>query len=365
MSFSNPFFENLLKIAKNKQLIANLSVGEPFEKIPEIIKKSAVDSIINDKNTYSPAEGLPALRELLATKVRERNHIQGSDENILVTSGVSAGYDLALLTVLSPGDEVVIFDPYFPSFKEVARILGFEPVIVSTKENFDIDFEQLKASLTIRTKAIIINSPNNPTGKVYPKEDLLKLVELAKEKNFYIISDEIYEDFIYEGKHFSIGSIYPKTITLFGFSKTYSMTGWRLGYCVAPKELIEKMVEIQRYLFYAPSTTAQYGAAAFDEVDVSEKIKNSKERRDYVVKNLSKRYELNYNPQGAFYVFPKLPDGLKSEEFCMKALEAGVLVFPGSLFSQKDDYFRISYSTDLEKIKKGLEILNSLYNFLR
>ena len=360
MSSYNPFLGNLLKLAKQKHVLSNLSVGEPFEQVPEPIKKSAIASIIEDKNKYSPAEGLSELRKLISRKVNEKNNITVNPENIIINSGVSVGYDLALLSILEIGDEVILLDPYFATLYQTPQILNFQVKLAKTMNDFSLDLDSIEEKINDKTKAIVINSPGNPTGTIYSKNELQSLVDLADKHNLYIISDEIYEDFVYNGDHFSIGSIYEKTISMFGFSKSYSMTGWRLGYNVAPVEIIQKMVEIQRYLFYTASTPAQYGALAFDQVDISDKIKSFNERRKYVLDNLSPKYKITNNPTGAFYVFPELPKGLSGEEFSLKALEKGVLVFPGSLFSQKDTNFRISYSTSLQELKKGIEILNSL-----
>ncbi len=360
MSLSNPIIAKLFKLAKEKQVLSNLSVGEPFEPVPKAVKQQAINSIIENKNKYRPAEGIFELREKLVEKVKSKNNINIEPENIIITSGVSSGYDLALLSALEKDDEILMLDPYFVSLAESAKILGFPVKFVSLYPDFKLDIDKFRSAITPKTKAIVLNSPSNPIGLVFSSEELTKLAELAEEHGIFIISDEIYEDFVYEGEHFSIGSIYEKTISLFGFSKSYSMTGWRLGYNVASKELVEEMTEIQRYLFYAPSTIAQYGAVAFDQADISEKIKSFKEKRNFVVSNLNPKYELNYKPQGAFYVFPKLPEGISGEEFCTKALEAGVLVFPGSLFSEQDTHFRISYSVGMEELKKGIEILNNL-----
>ncbi len=313
-----------------------------------------------DKNKYSPAEGLEELRKLVSQKVNEKNNIKATAENIIITSGVSAGYDLALLSILEPGDEIILSDPYFATLYQTPQILNFQIKLAKTKEDFSLDLDSIEEKITAKTKAIVINSPGNPTGVVYSQDDLQKLADLANKNNLYVISDEIYEDFVYEGKHFSTGSIYEKTISMFGFSKSFSMTGWRLGYNVVPKNIIEKMIEIQRYIFYAPSTPAQYGALEFYKVDISEKINNFKKKRDFVLENLSSKFKISSKPSGAFYVFPELPEGISGEEFSLKALDSGVLVFPGSLFSQRDTNFRISYSTSLEEIKKGIEVLNSL-----
>lgn len=360
MSLTNPIIAKLFKLAKEEQVLSNLSVGEPFEPVPEGVKQQAINSIIENKNKYSPAEGFLDLRHKLTEKVKSKNNVAVKPENILITSGVSGGYDVALLSTLKKNDEILMLDPYFVSLAEAAKILGFPVKFVSLYPDFKLDLDKVRSAITPKTKAIVLNSPSNPTGLVFNKEELTNLANLAKEYDFFIISDEIYEDFVYEGEHFSIGSIYEKTITLFGFSKSYSMTGWRLGYNVAPKEIIDEMIEIQRYLFYAPSTIAQYGAMAFDQVDISEKIKSFKEKRDFVLANLDPKFKITKKPQGAFYVFPELPEGISGEQFAMKALEAGVLVFPGSLFSQQDTHFRISYSVGMEELQKGIEILNSM-----
>jgi aspartate aminotransferase/aminotransferase len=355
-----PFLKKLIDKSRSQKITSNLSVGEPFENIPQQVKERMIRAVEENKHRYTPAEGLPELREALAQKLRLRNKISADPGDIIITNGVSGGYDLALLSILAPGDEVILTDPYFATLFQTPQILNFQVRLWKTKEDFSLDFEILEKLISKKTKAIVVNSPANPTGSVYSQEELTALAKVAQKHDLFIISDEIYEDFVYEGKHFSVGSLYEKTVSMFGFSKSLSMTGWRLGYNIVPKDTIEKMVEIQRYLFYAPSTVAQHGALIFNEVDIGEKIASFDERRKLVLKNLSSKYEVTNRPAGAFYVFPKLPKGVSGEEFSLRALEAGVLIFPGSLFSQNDAHFRISYSAGAEELESGITILNSL-----
>ena len=221
---------------------------------PLHVKAAAFRAIADDKTTYTPANGILELREALAHKLQTDNGIPCDANNITVVPGLTTGQLLVYMALLDPGDEVVLFDPYYPPYPHLASMLEARVVYVSTLPTFQPDLDALKASITDKNKLIVINSPNNPTGAVYPEKTLRAIAAIAGEHNITLISDEIYEHFVYSGKHFSVGSIYPKTITMNGFSKEYAMTGWRLGYICAPQPIIDAINELQQYVVMSSSS---------------------------------------------------------------------------------------------------------------
>lgn len=225
------------EVFRKQQLLDNpidLSIGIPEELTPAHVKAAGIRAIQNDHTTYTPANGIQELREALAAKLQDENDIKVTSDQVTVVPGLTTGLLLVYMALLDPGDEVIIMDPCYPPYESLATAIGAETMKVLTLPTFQLDIPAIEASITNRTRAIIVNSPNNPTGAIYTKEELLRLAEIADRNNLLIISDEIYEHFIYEAKHFSIGSVYPNTITMNGFSKGYAMTGWRLGYISGP-----------------------------------------------------------------------------------------------------------------------------------
>lgn len=335
----------------------NLSIGQPDFDVPEPIKEGAIKAIKSGFNHYTPTKGLVELREKISHRLFKKNSIKASAEEIVITSGTSGAIFLALSVLLNPSDEVIIFDPYFVAYKEMVKFLDAQPVFVSTFPNFQPDIKKLQKAITLKTKLIILNSPNNPTGAVYPQELIRKIVEVARKKDLYIISDEVYEDFIYEGKHFSPGSIYQKTITLNGFSKSASMTGWRIGYAAGPKGIIDEMCKLQQFLYVCAPSFAQRAAITALEYNSQEKIKEYRVKRDIIYDGLKSKYDI-VKPEGAFYAFVKTP---KNEDiFIQELIKHNVIVTSGSAFSQKSGYIRISFATSNDKLEKAVEIFQKL-----
>jgi aspartate aminotransferase/aminotransferase len=218
----------------------------------------------------------------------------------------------------------------------------------------------VKNKITPNTKALLINNPNNPSGAVYSENELKKIAEIADNHNIIIISDEIYEHFTYAENHFSIGSIYPNTITMNGFSKAYAMTGWRLGYMTGPEKIIETINNLIQYIVFSSNSISQVAALKALELDPSEMIKKYAEKRRYIIDELSDHYEIN-GAQGAYYFFLKVPPKYKDAyEFCQEASKNKLMILPGSAFSQNNSYFRISYGAPMKDVKRGVEILKKL-----
>lgn len=281
------------KAVLKQQLLKNpidLSIGIPEELTPEHVKAAGIRAIQQDKTIYTPANGIFELREALALKLRNENGIFCSADTVTIVPGLTTGQLLVYLATLDPGDEIIVFDPYYPPYPHLASMVGAHVVYVPTKAGFQPDLTILKKRITNRTKMIVVNSPNNPSGAVYPEKTLREIARIAQHHNILIISDEIYEHFIYEGKHFSIGSIYSNTITMNGFSKEFAMTGWRVGYITGPPEIITAINELQQYAVMSSSSIGQHAAlGALNHHNHRPKLTEKyREKRDYLVNHLEK-----------------------------------------------------------------------------
>lgn len=340
----------------------NLSIGQPDFDVPEEIKEEAIKWIKKGFNRYTQTQGIKELREKVIQYIKKTRGLDYSLDNVIITSGTSGGIVLALLSLLEPGDEVIVFDPYFVMYKHLTRLFGGKPVIVDTYPNFRIydKKEKIEKAITSKTKAIFVNSPNNPTGVVWSEEDIKVIVEIARKYNLIVISDEIYEDFDYDGEFRSVAVYYPEgTLLLGGFSKSFGMTGWRLGFAIGPKEIISEMIKLQQYTFVcAPSFAQKAGIVALEMGMPKKFLEEYKKRRDIVYEGLKDNFEV-VKPGGAFYIFPKLKKG-NATEFTQLAIKNKVLVIPGNVFSERDTNFRISFSADIDTLKKGVEILNQI-----
>lgn len=338
----------------------DLSIGLPEEITPKHIKAAGIKAIKQDKTTYTPANGLPELREALALKLRAENNVDVTASQVTVVPGLTTGQLLVYLAVLDPGDEVIVFDPYYPPYPHLASMVGARVVYVSTLPNFQPDVRAIEASITDKTKLIVLNTPNNPSGAVYPESTLRKIAAIAEKNNILLISDEIYEHFVYEGKHFSVGSIYPNTITMNGFSKEHAMTGWRIGYIAGPQEIIDAINELQQYVVMSSSSIAQHAALAALQKKPERVLKRYKAKRDLVVDRLTKLGYQVHGADGAFYAFVKAPHNLTDIEFVNRATDYGLIVVAGRAFSQLHGYIRISYGADIKTLRRGLDILEKI-----
>ena len=253
---------------------------------------------------------------------------------------------------------MIVFDPYFVMYPHLVALAGGTTVFVDTYPDFGVDVDRLRAALTPRTKAILLNSPANPTGRVYPPEQVRAVAELARERGVLLISDEIYRVFCYDAPFTSAAEFNPDVLVLDGFSKAYGMTGWRLGFAHGPRRLIEEMTKLQQFTFVcAPSMVQHAGVAALD-YDVSGHVADYRRKRDRVYDGIKDRYEVA-KAEGAFYLFPKAPHGTATE-FVAEAIRNQLLVIPGSVFSRRDTHFRLSYAADERALDRGVEILNRL-----
>lgn len=343
--------------AKMKDPI-NFSIGLPDFDVPETAKLAAIEAIRSGNNRYTQTQGIAALRERLRAILSAQ---MGRDVgDVLITSGVSGGLLLAILATVDPGDEAIFLDPYFVMYKHLLAMAGGKPVIIDSYPDFRFPADRIEQAVTPRTKLLILNSPSNPTGAVMSEADVREAVRIAGRHDLLILSDEIYEPFLYDGS--SLASpvrLYEKTLVLRGFSKSHAMTGWRLGYAAGPEPVISQMTKLQQYTFVCAPSPLQYGALKALDVPMESAVAAYRRKRDLVMEGLSRKFEL-VRPEGAFYVFPKAPAGVSASEFVAKAIENNVLIIPGNVFSERDTHFRISYATTDEKIRQGCEILCSL-----
>ncbi len=334
----------------------NLSIGQPHFDIPDEVKDVALEAIRSGKNAYTQTAGLTELREKI--KQHYRNKGLDLDGEVMVTSGVSGGILLTFLALLDEGDEIIIPDPYFVMYKHLGNFIHARPVYVDTYPDFQLDPEKIARHITPRTKAILLNSPCNPTGQVYTAETLKAVAAVAAKHGLLIITDEIYESFLYEGEYHSPAEYYPYCMLLSGFSKSSAMTGWRLGYAYGPKEIIAAMINIQMYSFVCAPSFAQYAGLAALDYDMSAHRAEYRQKRDRIYNGLKPYYNV-VKPTGAFYIFPEAPGG-DGEAFVKRAIQNNLLVVPGNSFSERNTHFRISYAASDETIDKGIEILKKM-----
>ena len=334
----------------------NLSIGQPDFDVPDDIKQAAHRAIDQGFNGYTVTQGIPELRERLKRDVlRDYPH---ANRELLVTSGTSGALVVALLATIDPGDEVVLFDPYFVMYPHLVRLAGGTPVFIDTYPDFALDVDAVRKALSPRTKAIIVNSPANPTGRVATEAELRDLARLAGERDILLISDEIYRLFCHDQPFVSPARFNDQVLVIDGFSKSHGMTGWRLGFAHGPGPLIEEMVKLQQFTFVcAPSMVQHAGLAAADH-DMTGPADAYRGKRDRIWTGLRDLYEIAA-PGGAFYLFPRAPraTGLA---FVQEAIAQGLLVIPGGTFSQRDTHFRISYAASDRTLDRGIEVLRRL-----
>jgi len=337
----------------------NFSIGQPDFDVPEAVKEAAIKAIRDGRNKYSQTAGDEELREKIAAEVK--TEFGWDRPAVLVASGVSGGLLLTFMALINPGDEVIIPDPYFVIYEHVVNMLGGRCVFVDSYPEFRLPVEKIAAAITDKTKLIIVNSPSNPTGAVYTKEEIKALADVAAERDVLVITDEIYEKFCYDGECVSIARYYDKTLLLRGFSKSYGMPGWRLAYVAANeslREVVEEMTKVQQYTFVCAPTPFQRAAITALDCDVSEAVNAYRTKRDLIYDGLRDKFEL-VKPGGALYAFVRAPGG-RATAFVEKAIKNNVLIIPGKVFSERDTHFRISYATSNEKIRQGVEILRGL-----
>ena len=360
-------------VANTMEDVVSLGVGEPDFSTPWQASEAAILSIERGQTAYTSNQGMPELRDAISEYLRDKFDVSYRQEEILVTVGASEGIDLALRAVLNPGEEVLVPEPSYVSYKPCVVMAGGVPVEIHTKvENqFRVTAEEIRNAVTDKTKAIILPYPNNPTGGIMRREHLEAIAPVIQEKDLIVISDEIYAELTYGGEpHVSIASLpgmRERTILLNGFSKAFAMTGWRLGYAAAPSAFMDEMVKIHQYVIMCAPTMSQYAgleALANDrrEDELARMREAYDERRRVMVDGFRSMGLDCFEPQGAFYVFPSIQStGLSSEEFCERLLfENKTAVVPGTAFGRSGEGFiRCSYAYSVESIKIALDRIES------
>lgn len=350
-------------MASQYENVISLTVGEPNFPTPRPIKRAAIRAIEEGKTNYTTNRGLLELRKEICKFYNNKYNVQYNPETeCIVTTGGSEGIDIALRTILNQGDEVLVTDPGYVAYTPLVELAGGIPSIIklNEKDKFKLTPEILSKTITSNTKAIILNYPCNPTGAIMTKEDYSKIISILKDSGIFIIADEVYSELIYDNKFCSIASfpeIKEQCIVVNSFSKTYSMTGWRLGYLLAPNYLSKIILKIHQFATMSASTPAQYGALEglqCCDSAVENMRKTYQERRDYCISQLNEIGLEFFKPEGAFYIFPSIKTtGLSSEEFCKKLLDVeNVACVPGNAFGDAGEgYIRISYAYSLEELE--------------
>lgn len=343
-------------LAQKMQNPVNLSIGQPDFDVPEEIKTEAIKAIKDGANKYTVTQGIIELRDGLLKRLQKERRVNA--ESIMITSGVSGALTLAFMVLINPDDEVLIPDPAFVSYKHLTNFCGGKPVFVDTYPDFKLTAARIQPHITKKTKILVINSPANPTGAMCTSEELKEIAELARKHSLLVISDEIYHGYDYNQEFDSVGRYYEKTLVLDGFSKSFAMTGWRMGYAAGPTSIISEMIKLQQYTFVCAPSFAQYALTRSLGTDMSKHIASYQKKRNMMYDGLKDKYPM-VKPGGAFYLFPQVPWGT-DEEFVAAAIQKNLLIIPGNVFSERHTHFRISYAATDETIKRGVDILNNL-----
>lgn len=333
------------------------SIGQPHFSVPRSIKDAACDAITADHSRYTPTNGIERLRERIATVLRDINNINAHKDSIIITTAVSGGLSVILPCIIDHGDEVIIFDPSFVGYKQVILLYGGTPVRVVKNDDFSINFSALQSAITQRTRAIIFNTPENPTGYVSTQEEIAMLAKIAQEHGLLVISDEIYQDFVYEGMHHSIGALYDQTVTVGGFSKSHAMTGWRIGYMHVPDALIDSAIKVQQYTFVCAPTPLQYAALEAIDTPIDQYVQLYREKRDKLYDGIKDLYHV-VRSSGAFYFYVTYP--YDPQEFLNACIAHDLLIVPGSVFSDHNTHFRISYAVDDAVLDRAIRVLRAI-----
>lgn len=343
----------------------NLGIGQPHFSVPELARKSAIEAIEQGSNAYSASQGMDSLIDSISEQVSSSRAVKKADFDVLVTSGVSGAINLAFWTLLDEGDEVILTDPYFVMYEHLCTWVGAKAVKVSSYPDFDLPVDKIAEAITDKTKLIILNSPGNPSGVVYNSKECEALASLCKKHGIWLLSDEIYEDFLYDGLDYhSPFKNYERCLLVSGISKSLSATGWRIGHLCGPADFIAEATKLQQYSYVCAPTPFQVAAENYFsgkvEGFIKEQLKGYQENLNYLRKNLPAGLTLSKRCQGAIYAFVALPEGMTSSDFCQQALEQELILIPGKTFSQRDTHFRLGFSCERKTLEKGVDRLTSL-----
>lgn len=355
-AFDSSGIRKVFDLAAQMQDPINLSIGQPDFDVPEPVRQVCIEAIQSRKNSYTVTQGIPTLRDKLQRQVdAEYGH---SNRKVFISSGTSGGLMLTMLSLVNPGDEVIVFDPYFVMYQPLVSLVGGTTVLIDTYPDFRIDLNRVADAITSKTKLILLNSPANPTGATATDAEIEGLAKLAAERDVALLSDEIYRAFCYDEPFVSPARFNDQTIVIDGFSKSHAMTGWRLGFVHGPAAVIETMVKLQQYTFVCAPQPVQWAGVAAMDVEVTGHVAQYRKKRDLLYEGLADVFDL-VKPGGAFYAFPKAPWGTGTE-FVTEAIHNRVLIIPGGIFSQRDTHFRLSYAADDSVIEQGIDVLRKL-----
>ena len=361
----NALANQLIKEGKN---ILKFGTGEPDFNPTDAVKEAAIKAVKENNSRYTEASGLSELKQAFSDKLKEENNLDYSTKQIIVSNGAKHSLMNVMQALLNEDDEVIVPRPAWVTFKEQVQLVGGVVKWVDTDENFKLHADEVEKAVSEKTKAIIINSPCNPTGAVFEENEIKKIIDLAVENDFYIVSDECYEHFVYNGKFKSIAAFskeaYERTLTVNAASKTYAITGWRIGFTAGPENIIKTMANIQSHITSNPCNIAQMAvveALRGNQDSVKKMVKEFNERREYTIKHLNEIKGFDCpTPEGAFYAFPRVNELYKgdiknSADLCSFLLkEAEVALVPGDGF-EADDCIRFSYASSMDDIKEGIE----------
>lgn len=365
-------------IAQHVEGVISLSVGEPDFKTPWAVRREAINVLEKGKTAYTANSGLMELRRCVCKYLKDIIGVEYAPESdVIITVGGSEAIDLSVRAIIEPGDEVLVPEPSFVCYSPIVSMMGGTavPIVTKIEDKFRLTAKALKEKITPKTKMLILPYPNNPTGAVMRREDLEAVADVLRETNIVVVSDEIYSEMTYNGeKHVSIASLdgmRERTVVINGFSKTYAMTGWRLGYCVGPQPIIKQMLKLHQYCIMSSPTVSQYAAVTAIEKcseDVEHMISEYDMRRRLLVKGFNEMGLECFEPEGAFYVFPCIKStGLSSEEFCERLVyDKKVAVVPGSAFGKSGEGFvRVSYAYSVQHLMTGLSRIREFVEELK
>lgn len=348
--------------------VYNFNLGEPDFQTPDNVKSAAIKAILGNRTKYTAVKGMPKLLEAISEKFKKDNNLIYASSEIMVSNGAKQILYLAVRTVCEIGDEIIVLAPYWVSYPTIVKLAGGKPVVVKT-DDFRFSAKKIKKAITRKTKAIIINSPNNPTSVVWTHEELKELAGLVLKHKIFVISDEVYEKFLYDGtKHYSFASFDSKlkdyTITVNAVSKTYCMTGWRIGYCGAPKYIVDKMTDLQSHLSSNACSISQVAAIeaiSDDQEPIKKMVREFDERRRFVCNEFEGSGIEFIKAEGAFYVFFKVEPKFSSLKFCEIMLkDFQVALNPGESFGAPG-WVRLSYTVNLDDLEEGIKRIKTMF----
>lgn len=346
----------IFELAKGMKDAVDLSLGQPHFEVPAPVREAAIRAIHEGHNRYTVTQGIPPLQEKLRARLAAR--FGGDPGGLLITAGAAGGLFLAVTALVDEGDGVLIPDPYFVIYRHLVNAAGGVPQMVDTYPDFRLTVRALEAAATPQTRYLLLNTPVNPTGVAYRREEMAAFADFARRRGLVVISDEIYDEYVYDRPHEAMRPHYEHTLTVGGFSKTYAIPGWRLGWVCGPPEIVDRMTTMQQFSFVNANSVAQSAAVTMLDLDMRPWIEPYRAKRDLVYEGLRERFAC-VRPEGAFYIFPKAPGG-SAAAFVKRAIERNLLIVPGGAASGRDTHFRVSFAAPDDVLRRGIDILNSL-----